>query len=48
MPEERTVKKVFKSIPEGKRPVSKTRNWWVNIAEYDLKEIGVYRLEKNS
>jgi vacuolar-type H+-ATPase subunit E/Vma4 len=41
MPEERTVKKVFKSIPEGKRSVSKTRNWWLSIAENDLKEIGV-------
>jgi hypothetical protein len=41
MPEEKTVKKVFKSIPERKRSVSKTRNSWLNIAENDLKEIGV-------
>ena len=41
MPEERTVKKMFRSIPEGKRSVSKAENWWLNIAENDLKEIGV-------
>jgi len=41
MPEERTVKNVFKSIPEGKRSVSKIRNWWFNIAENDLKEMCV-------
>ena len=41
MPEERTVKNVFKSIPEGKMYVSKTRNWWLNIAENYLKEICV-------
>jgi ribosomal protein S28E/S33 len=41
MPEERTAKKVFRSIPEGKRSVSKTRNWWLNIAENYLNEIGV-------
>jgi len=41
MAEEITMKKVFKSIPEGKRSISKTRDWWLNIAENDLKEIGV-------
>ena len=48
MSEERTVKKVFQSIPEGKRSIAKTRNWWLNDAESYLKKIGARGLRKNA
>jgi hypothetical protein len=41
MPEERTVKKEVKNIPEGKRSVGEPRKRWLNDVENDMKEIGV-------
>jgi hypothetical protein len=41
MPEERTVKKVFKNIPEGKMSVGKPRKRWLDDVENDLKKMGV-------
>ena len=41
MSEERTVKKVFKNIPEGKRSVGKPRKRWLDDVENDLKKMGV-------
>jgi hypothetical protein len=41
MPEERTVKKVFKNIPEGKRSAGKPRKRRLNDVENDLNKIGV-------
>jgi hypothetical protein len=41
MPLERTVKKVFKNIPEGRRCVGKTRKRWLDNAENDMKKMGV-------
>jgi len=39
MPEERTVKKVFKSIPDGKTSVGKPRQLWLDDAKNDLKKM---------
>jgi hypothetical protein len=33
MPEERTMKKVFKSTPEGKRSVGSSRKKWLDDVE---------------
>jgi hypothetical protein len=41
MPEERTVKKVFKNISEGKRSVGNPRKRWVDDVENYLKKMGV-------
>jgi RNA-splicing ligase RtcB len=41
MPEERTVKKVFKNIPEGKGSVGKPRKRWLDDVENDLKKMDV-------
>ena len=41
MSEERTVKKVFKSIIERKRYVGEPRKRWLDDVEKDLKETGV-------
>jgi hypothetical protein len=41
MPEERTVKKVFKNIPERNRSLRKPRKRWVDDVENDLKKMGV-------
>jgi hypothetical protein len=41
IPEERTVKEVFKNVPEGKRSVGKPRKTWLNDAENHLKKMGV-------
>jgi hypothetical protein len=46
MPEERTVRKVFKNNPEGKRSVGKPRKRWLDDVEYDLKKMGVRAAEK--
>jgi hypothetical protein len=39
--EERSVKIVFKNIPEGKRLNGKPGNRWLGDDENDLKEVGV-------
>jgi hypothetical protein len=41
MSEERTAKKVFKNIPEGKRFVGKPRNRCLYDVENDLKKINI-------
>ena len=41
MPEERTVRKVFKSIPEGKGFVGKPRKRRFYAVENGLKKMGV-------
>jgi hypothetical protein len=41
MPHERTVKKVFKNILEGKRSFGKPRQRWLDDVENDLKKMGV-------
>jgi hypothetical protein len=41
MPEERTVKKVFKNIPEGRRSVGKSRKRWLDDVENNLNKMGV-------
>jgi hypothetical protein len=41
MPEERTVNKVFKNIPVGKRSVGKPRKGRLDDVENDLKKMGV-------
>ena len=38
---ERTVKKVFKDIPEGKRSFGKPRKKWLDDVENDLKKMSV-------
>jgi hypothetical protein len=38
MPEERTLEKVFKNTPEGRRSVRNPRNRWLEVVENDLKE----------
>ena len=44
----RTVKKVFKNSPEGKRSVGKPRKRWLEDVENDLKKMGVtYRREQS-
>jgi hypothetical protein len=40
IPEERTVKKVFKNIVERERPLGKPRKRWLDDVETDLKEMG--------
>ena len=40
MPEERTMKKVFKSTPEGKRSVGSSRKRWLDDVNY-VKKMGV-------
>jgi hypothetical protein len=37
MPEERTMKKLFKNTTEGKRSVGKPRKKWLDYSENDLK-----------
>ena len=37
MPEERTVKNVFKNIPEGGRSVGKPRKRWLDDGEKQLR-----------
>jgi len=41
IPSERTVKEVFKDIPEGKRSFGKPRKKWLDDVENDLKKMGV-------
>jgi hypothetical protein len=41
MSEERTVKKVFKNTPEGKRSVGKPIMRWLDDVENDVKNMGV-------
>jgi hypothetical protein len=45
--DERTVKKMFKNIREGKWSVGKPRKKWWDDVENDLKKICVKRPEKN-
>jgi hypothetical protein len=40
MPHERTVKKVFGNIPDGKRPAGKPRTRWLYGAENYKKKMG--------
>jgi len=46
VPGERTVIKMLKNVPKGKRCVGKPRNRWLYVAEYDLKKMGVRDLRK--
>jgi len=49
MPEEITVKEVFKNIPEGNRSFGKARKRWLDDVENDFTKMGVKkRLEKRS
>jgi len=41
VPEERTVKRVFKNIPDGKCSVGMPRKRWMVDVENDLKEMSV-------
>ena len=41
MSEERTVKKVFKNTPEGRRSVGKPQRKWLDYVENYLKKMGV-------
>jgi hypothetical protein len=41
MSEERSMKNVFRNIPERKRSVGKPRKRWLDGVENDLKKIGV-------
>ena len=41
IPEERTLKKMFKNILEGKWSFGKPRKKWWDDVENDLKKIGV-------
>jgi hypothetical protein len=41
MPEERTLKKVFKNTPEGKGYAGKPRKKWLDDVEKDLKKMDV-------
>jgi hypothetical protein len=41
MPEERTVKKVFKNVPGGKTFFGKPRKRWLDDVKNDLKKTGV-------
>jgi hypothetical protein len=45
-PEERTAKKVFKNIPEGKCSVGEPRNGWLDYVKNDQKKTGVMGLQK--
>jgi hypothetical protein len=40
-PKERTVKKLFKQIPEEKRSVGKPRKRWLDNVENYLKKMGI-------
>jgi hypothetical protein len=48
MPEERTVKKMFKNIPEEKKSFGNPRKRWLDDVESDLKKMGVRGWRKNS
>jgi hypothetical protein len=41
MPEENTMKKVFKYTPEGKRSLRRASKRWLDSAENDLMKMGV-------
>jgi hypothetical protein len=41
MPKERSVKKLFKNIPEGKRSTRKPRKRWLDDTENGLKKTGL-------
>jgi hypothetical protein len=45
-PEERTVEKIFKNIPGGKRSVGEPRNGWLDNVKNDMKKTGVTGLKK--
>jgi hypothetical protein len=45
-PEVRTVKKVFKNIPEGKSSVGEPINGWLDDVKNDRKKTGVMGLQK--
>jgi hypothetical protein len=46
MPEERTVKKVFKTIPDGKTSFGKSRQIWLDDVENGLKKMLLEPREK--
>jgi hypothetical protein len=41
IPSQRTMKKVFKDIPKGKRSFGKPRKRWLDDVENDMKKMGV-------
>jgi hypothetical protein len=41
MSKERTVKNVFKNIPDGNRSVGKPRKRWLDVVKNDLKKMDV-------
>jgi hypothetical protein len=45
-PEERTAKKVFNNIPEGKCSVGEPRNGWLDDVKNDHKKTGVMGFQK--
>jgi hypothetical protein len=45
LPEERTVKIVFKNIPEGERSLGKPRKKWLEVGE---KQLGIDTLGNGS
>jgi hypothetical protein len=47
LPEEKTVKKVFKNIQEGEEWNGKPRNIWMDDVKHNLKKMGVKRLQKS-
>jgi hypothetical protein len=46
MSEQRTVKKVFKNVAEGKRSVEKPRRRWLDDVENELKKMVLVAGEK--
>jgi hypothetical protein len=41
MSEERVVKRLYQSIPEGSRNVGRPRLWWMDDVREDLRRMGV-------
>jgi hypothetical protein len=48
MPKERSVKKLFKNIPEEKRSIKKPRKRWLDDTENGLEKMGVTGLRKTA
>jgi len=45
-PEERTVAKLFKNVPEGKGSIGEPRNGWLDDVKNGLKKTDVKGLQK--